>query len=87
MAALLSPGLTTSVEVSATSGRGLGMTAVSARVRELQGELTVETRRGAGTCWRLSFPRSTLRHYEGAPDEVIEPIDDLRTAAARSPGG
>jgi HPt (histidine-containing phosphotransfer) domain-containing protein/two-component sensor histidine kinase len=84
MAALLSPGLTTSVEVSATSGRGLGMTAVSARVRELQGELTVETRRGAGTCWKLSFPRSTLRHYEGAQDEVIEPIEDLRTATARS---
>jgi HPt (histidine-containing phosphotransfer) domain-containing protein/two-component sensor histidine kinase len=68
MAALLAPGLTTSPEVSATSGRGLGMAAVSARVHELQGELTVETRRGAGTCWRLSFPRSTLRQYEGRGD-------------------
>ena len=64
LAALLAPGLTTSAEVSATSGRGLGMAAVFARVRELQGELTVESRRGAGTCWRLSFPRSTLRPYE-----------------------
>jgi HPt (histidine-containing phosphotransfer) domain-containing protein len=76
LAALLAPGLTTSAAVSATSGRGLGMAAVSARVCELQGELTVETARGAGTCWRLSFPRSTLRPYEGEQQAVVGRIDD-----------
>jgi HPt (histidine-containing phosphotransfer) domain-containing protein/two-component sensor histidine kinase len=82
MAALMAPGLTTSTAVSATSGRGLGMAAVAARVRELQGELTVETSRGAGTCWRLSFPRSTLRPYEGEQQVVIGHIDDRRARSA-----
>jgi len=80
LAALLAPGLTTSAVVSATSGRGLGMAAVSARVHELQGELTVETTRGAGTCWRLSFPRSTLRPYEGEQQSVVAGRIDDRSA-------
>lgn len=63
--ALLTGGLTTRSEVSATSGRGIGLTAVYRRVRELQGQLSVSSRPGAGTCWRLSFPRSALGPYEG----------------------
>jgi HPt (histidine-containing phosphotransfer) domain-containing protein/two-component sensor histidine kinase len=65
IAALLTSGVTTSTEVSIVSGRGIGLSAVSVRVQELAGELAVETRRGAGTTWRLSFPASSLLPFEG----------------------
>jgi HPt (histidine-containing phosphotransfer) domain-containing protein/two-component sensor histidine kinase len=65
VAALLTAGVTTSTEVSVVSGRGIGLSAVSARVQELAGELEVETQRGAGTKWRLSFPASSLLPFEG----------------------
>jgi HPt (histidine-containing phosphotransfer) domain-containing protein len=64
-AALLAPGLTTRHEVSLVSGRGLGMSAVHARTRELNGRIDVSASRGDGTCWRLSFPLPTLARHEG----------------------
>jgi HPt (histidine-containing phosphotransfer) domain-containing protein len=64
--ALLSAGVSSRSEVSLLSGRGVGMAAVRARVEELHGEVTVSSRTGAGTCWRFSFPLSTLGAHEGA---------------------
>jgi HPt (histidine-containing phosphotransfer) domain-containing protein len=64
-AALLAPGLTTRQEVSLVSGRGLGMSAVYTRTRELNGRIDVSAAPGDGTCWRLSFPVSTLARHEG----------------------
>jgi two-component system chemotaxis sensor kinase CheA len=63
LAALLAPGVTTRAEVHTISGRGLGMSAVQARLRELDGTISVTTRRGGGTLWRFSFPLSALKVY------------------------
>jgi HPt (histidine-containing phosphotransfer) domain-containing protein/glucose-6-phosphate-specific signal transduction histidine kinase len=55
-AALFAAGVTARQQVSDTSGRGVGMAGVYARVRELGGDITVTSRAGAGTCWRLTIP-------------------------------
>jgi chemotaxis protein histidine kinase CheA len=60
VAALLSPGVTTRGQASALSGRGFGMSAVARRVEELEGTVHVESRKGAGTCWRFSFALSSV---------------------------
>jgi two-component system chemotaxis sensor kinase CheA len=65
-AALLMSGISTRTEVTTTSGRGVGLAAVYARVQEFQGTATVSTRRGAGTTLRFSFPLSVLGPSEGA---------------------
>ncbi len=64
-AALLAPGVSARTRVTATSGRGIGMAAVAARVEELQGQIAVETRPDQGTTWRLTFPATALRSHEG----------------------
>jgi chemotaxis protein histidine kinase CheA len=59
-AALLSVGVSGREEVGPLSGRGVGMSAVQARVEQFAGRIEVSSRRGEGTCWRLSFPASSL---------------------------
>lgn len=61
LAALLSDGVSTRDAVTSTSGRGVGMAAVQARVREFQGTMAVSSTPGAGTRWRFSFPLSAVR--------------------------
>jgi HPt (histidine-containing phosphotransfer) domain-containing protein/HAMP domain-containing protein len=64
-AALFTSGFTTRTEISATSGRGVGLSAVYARVQEFEGRVVVSSRPGAGTCMRFSFPLSSLGPMEG----------------------
>jgi len=59
-AALFTAGVTSREQVSDTSGRGIGMAAVYARVRELGGSIGVTSQAGHGTCWTLSFPFAEL---------------------------
>jgi chemotaxis protein histidine kinase CheA len=56
-------GVSTAEEVTQTSGRGVGMSAVKQAVDELSGSLTVESTPGRGTVFRIRFPRtpSTVR--------------------------
>ena len=75
MAALMAPGVSSRAEVSLTSGRGVGMSTVQARVQERGGTLSVTSRPGAGTCWRLTFPVASLEAHEGS--------DALRDQRAR----
>jgi two-component system chemotaxis sensor kinase CheA len=56
MQALLSPDFSTRAEVTATSGRGIGLAVLADAVRELSGSLTVESQVGRGTRWLLTFP-------------------------------
>jgi HPt (histidine-containing phosphotransfer) domain-containing protein/two-component sensor histidine kinase len=72
-AALLSEGISGREEVSPLSGRGVGMSAVQSRVEEFAGRIEVTSRRGEGTCWRLSFPSSSLTRQKTAapPDEAV----------------
>ena len=54
--ALCTDGVTTRAEVTAVSGRGVGMAALRQRVLTLKGTLAVESVRGRGTTWVLRFP-------------------------------
>lgn len=53
--AIFAPDLSTRSQVSATSGRGIGLAAVEKRVHDLNGTIAVITRPGQGTCFRFSF--------------------------------
>jgi HPt (histidine-containing phosphotransfer) domain-containing protein len=56
--ALLTSGVSSRTEVSTISGRGLGMSAVGARVRAFSGTVEVDSHPGRGTRWTFSFPLS-----------------------------
>jgi chemotaxis protein histidine kinase CheA len=53
---LLAPDVTTRAAATLTSGRGMGLSSVAARVRGLGGEIAVESQRGHGTRFRISLP-------------------------------
>lgn len=53
---LFEPGFSTASEVDDLSGRGVGLDAVRAQVRSLQGWVTVSYEPGAGTCFTLQIP-------------------------------
>ena len=55
---LARPGLTTAFEVTALSGRGVGMDAVLTRVQGLGGRLDLATAAGAGTAVTIRLPLS-----------------------------
>ena len=55
---LARPGLTTATEVTALSGRGVGVDAVLTRVRTLGGRLDLATADGAGTAITIRLPLS-----------------------------
>ncbi|SMF59493.1 7TM diverse intracellular signaling domain-containing protein [Pseudobacteriovorax antillogorgiicola] len=53
------PGFSTRDEVSALSGRGVGMSALEEAVLELGGKINIETEKGAGTTFHISVPEET----------------------------
>ena len=53
---IFEPGFSTSNEVTALSGRGVGMDVVRDRLKQIQGEIKVETQKGLGTTFTLSVP-------------------------------
>ncbi len=55
------PGLTTAAEVTAISGRGIGMDVVRDRVESLRGRLSVQSAPGSGTTIDVSVPVSMTR--------------------------
>ena len=63
VAFIFQSGVTTSPIVTDISGRGLGMAIVREKVERLGGDVSVETRAGAGTTFRLLLPLtvSTVR--------------------------
>ena len=56
LSVVLSDGFSTRAHASSTSGRGVGMAAVSQAVASLGGALSVRSQRGVGTCWRAVLP-------------------------------
>ena len=58
VAALLAPGFSTRAEVTETSGRGVGLSALVEVVRGLGGTLQLESEPGQGTCLTLSLPET-----------------------------
>lgn len=73
VAALLTPGFSTRAEVTATSGRGVGLAAVAQEVRDVGGAIEVMSEPGQGTTWRFSFV---------APFGTERPAPHPRPAAA-----
>lgn len=58
--ALFVDGLSTSAEVSELSGRGVGLSAVSAACLERGGKIQVQSELGKGTSFAFRFPRSLI---------------------------
>ncbi|MGC4064802.1 MAG: ATP-binding protein [Polyangiaceae bacterium] len=79
-AALMHEGFTTKRSVSEVAGRGVGLSAVQAAVRELGGSIRLETESRRGTTWRFEFPLSTTRE---PPRDSLMPIKGAN-ASARS---
>jgi two-component system chemotaxis sensor kinase CheA len=50
------PGLTTAPQAGEVSGRGIGLDVVRARVQELRGTVTLESRAGQGTAFTIRMP-------------------------------
>jgi two-component system chemotaxis sensor kinase CheA len=60
VALIFAPGFSTATEVTGLSGRGVGMDAVKTAVERIGGAVTVETRAGRGTTFRLVLPFSVM---------------------------
>ncbi|MGC4065154.1 MAG: ATP-binding protein [Polyangiaceae bacterium] len=56
--ALFSPGFSTAQEVTAMSGRGVGLSAIAVEVSKLDGTISLESEPGKGTRLRFTFPQS-----------------------------
>jgi two-component system chemotaxis sensor kinase CheA len=71
--ALISAGLSTRTEVTDISGRGIGVAAAASLVRDLGGELAVDSEPATGTRWTLTFthsnPESSLRCARATVEE------------------
>ena len=57
---LCAPGFSTRGEADLASGRGVGMAVVRSTLRELGGELSVETEAGRGTRFRIELPLTLM---------------------------
>lgn len=88
---IFAPGFSTAAEISAVSGRGVGMDVVRDAALKLGGKVVVESRKGQGTTVRFSLPVTTVltkvmvvscgrEQYGLALDTVVETV---RVAADR----
>jgi two-component system, chemotaxis family, sensor kinase CheA len=62
-------GLSTASGADCIAGRGQGMAIVRERIRAMRGDVSVETRAGAGTCFTLFLPHAPAE--ESAPAEPL----------------
>ncbi len=53
---ILSPGFSTTENISEVSGRGVGMDVVSQKIMEIRGELQIDTQKGIGTTITIKLP-------------------------------
>lgn len=53
---IFEPGFSTSEQVTSLSGRGVGMDVVRNRLKQVEGEIKVDTQAGVGTTFTLSVP-------------------------------
>jgi two-component system, chemotaxis family, sensor kinase CheA len=95
---ILLPGFSTRDEVTATSGRGVGMDIVVTAIKKLGGRLSISSRLGAGTRMVIEFPVTaamqrvlatelcgqTIAIHERAVQEVLQlPYADLQRLGGR----
>lgn len=72
-------GVSTSPFITDISGRGLGLAIVREKVEKLGGEITFESRPGAGTEFRIKIPL-TIATFRGVVARVIERLFIFPTA-------
>lgn len=65
-AALFAQGISSRSDVTATSGRGIGLSAVRQVVHDMGGRITVQSERGVGTAFRFHLP-DTMLVEDGGP--------------------
>ena len=86
LAFIFQSGVTTSPIVTDISGRGLGMAIVREKVEKLGGDVTLDTRPGAGTTFRLFLPMtvSTVRGLliRSGEQSFIIPVTFVERVAA-----
>lgn len=58
------PGFSTREAVSQTSGRGVGLDAVTDQLKVLQGQISVHSETGRGTLWRLVIPNRLIAEHQ-----------------------
>lgn len=81
--------VTTSTMITRLSGRGLGLAIVREKVEKLGGEVTVESRQGIGTTFRIIVPalRATFRGVlvEAAGQVLVVPTAQVERVAHARP--
>jgi two-component system chemotaxis sensor kinase CheA len=76
VAALLSPGFSTTDVVTATSGRGVGLSAVYRSVTDLGGTLSIESVRGKGTSFSIELSHEKLAAHGAMPRLSNRPLSE-----------
>ena len=87
---LFLPGFSTAREISALSGRGVGMDVVKSAITALGGRVTISSAAGAGTKFSISLPL-TLAVLDGmvvrvADETLVVPLSSIVETATLSPG-
>jgi len=82
LALLLSPGFSTTEQVTELSGRGIGMDVVGSLVQALGGRIEAKTVAGAGTEFILVLPLTTAMH-----SVLMLRVGDFRYRGSFEPGG
>ena len=76
------PGLTTAQKVTDVSGRGVGMDVVRNNIRNLQGTIDIQSRRGRGTTFSVRLPTSLMVSkgilLEAGSEEYVLPLGSIR---------
>jgi predicted ATPase/GAF domain-containing protein/HPt (histidine-containing phosphotransfer) domain-containing protein len=83
--ALLAPDISTRSEVTDTSGRGVGMSAVDRDVRALGGSLSVESELGRGCCWIIDVPGAALGAFGLGHESGPRPRQSDRSKRTTAP--
>lgn len=86
-AALFAQGVSSRSEVTAISGRGVGLSALRQAVEELDGRITVQSERGAGSVFRFHLPATMLVDDAGQYRSAVLPIVQDDHARARAGHG
>jgi len=72
------PGFSTMTHVDQVSGMGVGLSAVSKRVRSLGGTLKVNSTKGSGTCFQLRMPEAKLLARHERLVTALEVLEELK---------
>ena len=86
---IFEPGFSTSDEVTALSGRGVGMDVVRNNLTQIRGDINVDTRSGEGTTFTISVPYTlSVTHImlaEGNRMPVALPTDIIEEVTVAEP--